>query len=221
MVAYNQCLQTVKGINTTQWAAFIDVDEFLYLSDHSCLMDYLTTLENDRGGLTINWRMISHSNHLLTLPMGQLLIEANQNTIADNAPGVAPLVDDYYHLHYKTVAKVERTNGCINPHECIYEQGWAGKDEYGHETKDGRNGKFQWPEQRIRLHHYRERTIEDFLYKSFRGVACWNDYVYTFDQVIEDLRRSFTLLNETRPEFLKPFIKPVRYILGLEKTLTT
>lgn len=216
MPAYNHCLKMLKREGLAEWAAFIDLDEYLYLADHhSCLMDYLDTLK-DRGGLTINWRMMSHSNNLLTLPMDKLLIEANHYTVADTSPLMTPVVQEFYHKHYKTIAKVELTTGVSNPHACSYQKGWVSKDEYGHHTRGGTNTKFQWPETRIRLHHYRERSVEDFLQKYFRGVACWEDHVYSFDAVVGDLRSSFTVLSATKPSLLRAFVKPVRHLLGLD-----
>ena len=48
--AYDRCLGKVKEGRLAEWLALIDLDEYLFLGDHGCLMDYLQHLD-DRAAL--------------------------------------------------------------------------------------------------------------------------------------------------------------------------
>jgi len=209
----------VKSQKLADWIAFIDIDEFMYRTNHGCLMDYLSTL-NDRGALILNWRMMSPSNQIFQLPRDTLLIEASHHVLPADSPELVPRVTEFHHQFCKSIVRVDVTIKCANPHFCQHEDGWPILDELGHVVAHGRNYDAKFPETHMRLHHYRVRTIEDFVLKGFRG-----DVFYpkardcSFDSTVARLRMYFTNFTSAQPSFMQPAIRPVRYLLGLTDQL--
>lgn len=69
--AYNQALELAK--ESAEWAAFIDLDEFIVPVRHDSLFDMLKEYDSCVG-LAINWQVFGTSN-LEHLPEGSLIIE--------------------------------------------------------------------------------------------------------------------------------------------------
>lgn len=70
----------VKAEGHSRWAAFIDVDEYLFRADHGCMMGLLERMEGDRGALAVAWRVFAHSNTIVPPPADRLLMETNRHT---------------------------------------------------------------------------------------------------------------------------------------------
>ncbi len=206
---YGKCLGRVKAERpTAEWVSFHDVDEYLFRSDHGCMMETLAALD-DRAALAVNWRTYSHSNHVLQLPHNQLLMEANVHTrFEDDPPG--------QDVHIKSVVRMNHTIDCNFPHYCVYEPGWPAKDELGRLVV----GPFNDPppsHQHIRLHHYHKRTLYDYLMKRLRGRASINvPTVFSFQNVEDDLYAAGKLAFDDA-DAIKPATGPVRALLGLPR----
>lgn len=204
--AYDRCLNKVKDGRLAEWIAFFDVDEYLFLQDHGCLMDFLRPLD-DRAALVVNWRTFAPSNHILPVPRDRLLIEANVYTRGDEE-------DLFLDQHVKSIVHVNRTALCNHPHFCVYEEGWVAKDEWGQEIDDAFN--LYYPRERhVHLHHYQVRSYADFLMKRLRGRADAVNATANTDDIALYLNRtgSWTSLRED----IKPAVAPVRRILGLDQ----
>lgn len=202
---YDRCFRKVKAEQLAEWVAFQDVDEFLFLSDHGCLMDYLRPLD-DRAALTVNWRTYSHSGHILPVPRDRLLIEANVHTRADEE-GIG--MDQ----HVKSIVHVNRTLSCGHPHYCKYEEGWSAKDEWGHVVDGPFNQHFP-PERRLHMNHYFIRSCADHVMKNLRGKAGNAKAVADFHHFSHYFRYMGRMVTEKKD--IQPAVGPVRRILGLD-----
>jgi hypothetical protein len=204
--AYDRCLQQVKKGRLAEWIAFIDVDEYLFLGDHSCLVDYLQHLD-DRAALTVNWRTFSHSNNILQVPPDRLLIEANIYTRADSS-------EIGMDQHIKSIVNVNRTASCAHPHFCSYEKGWSAKDEWTH-IVEGPFNQYYPPNRHVHLNHYHTRSYADFLMKRLRGRASTLNDTIDFDKNVKPYLKKNTHMCFLK-EDLQPAVGPLRRILGLD-----
>ena len=57
--AYNHSIFLLK--NNTDWVGFFDIDEYLVLHDHECVISYISSLEADQ--ILIPWRNFPHGGH--------------------------------------------------------------------------------------------------------------------------------------------------------------
>lgn len=203
--AYDSCLQQVKGRQLAEWVAFFDVDEYLFLGDHGCMMDYLQHMD-DRAALTVNRRTYSPSNQILPVPRDRLLIESNVYTQADEE-------EIGMDQHIKSIVHVNRTFACRHPHHCLYADGRSAKDEWGH-VIDGPSNPYFPPNRYVHLHHYQIRSYADFLMRHFGGNAEETSAVAYFESLSSyfgtTARMAFVR------EDIKPAVGPVRRILGLD-----
>jgi hypothetical protein len=58
-LAYNDALTRIS----TEWVAFLDIDEFLLLKSHLCMTDFLRSFSPSVGGIAVNWKMFGSSGH--------------------------------------------------------------------------------------------------------------------------------------------------------------
>lgn len=203
--AYDRCLRRVKEGRLAEWVAFFDVDEYLFLGDHGCLMNYLQHLD-DRAALTVNWRTYSHSNNILPVPPDRLLIESNVYTRADDA-------EIGMDQHIKSIVHVNRTVSCRHAHYCEYRKMWSAKDEWGHAI-DGPFNPYFPPNRYVHMHHYHTRSYADFLMKRMRGRADVKNAKLDFDDVTLFLGTGSKM--GLKRKDIQPAVGPVRRILGLD-----
>jgi Glycosyltransferase family 92 len=57
--AYRDALTRIS----TEWVAFLDIDEFLLLKSHLCMTDFLRSFPPTVGGIAVNWKMFGSSGH--------------------------------------------------------------------------------------------------------------------------------------------------------------
>jgi hypothetical protein len=203
--AYDRCLRRIKEQQLAEWISFQDVDEYLFLGDHGCLMNYLQYMD-DRAALTVNWRTYSHSNQILPVSPDRLLIEMNVHTRADTDPiGMDQ--------HIKSIVHVNRTASCRHPHFCKYRGSWSAKDEWGRAV-DGPFNQHYPATRYVHMNHYLSRSVADFLMKRFRGRADAVDVKVDFDDLAVDF--GLTVRMATVRGDIEPAVGPVRRILGLD-----
>ena len=199
--AYNRCLRNAKARRLEEWLALIDVDEYLFLGDHGCLMNYLQYLD-ERAALTVNWRTYSPSNQILPVPPDRLLIESNVYTRADDAE----LGMD---RHVKSIVHVNRTVSCPGPQFCRYRAKWSAKDERGRAMEGPFN--YHVPNRYVHLNHYPLRSYTDFLMERLPGKGVHTGH---FDDVSNYVAMAARMASVR--EDIQPAVEPVRRILGLE-----
>lgn len=104
--AYMHSIKLMKG--HVDWAAFIDVDEFMVPIQHDSLIPLLDEFDNHLqvGGIGINWVVFGTSN-VEKIPDNKLLIE----TLLFRAALTHPL-----NKHIKSIVRPHYVTGCQNPH---------------------------------------------------------------------------------------------------------
>lgn len=166
-VAYDDCLAETK--KSSDWVAYIDIDEFLFVTTAPNLRAFLRNYEKDPiGAVCVNWQMYGTS---LVKHVGQneLLIER----LVLKAPR---FYQENHHI--KSIIRPKFTIKALNPHCFEYKEGYFAVDPNGKIVKHAFNGDV--PVDEIRINHYWCRD-EFFAYgeKLARLMRC---YHWTEDQ---------------------------------------
>lgn len=139
-LAYRDCLD--KHGSSSQWMAFIDVDEFIVYKGTGTLLDYLQSRSNDNG-IMMQWVIFGTSGHRLR-PSGLV-------------------IENYTHCHrhspdpnIKTVCRPDRVSNTAitSPHRFAYIDGKPGHPE---------------TLEMIAVYHYVTRSLQDLAAKMTRG----------------------------------------------------
>jgi len=156
--AYTECGRFIRGSKSHSWIAFFDIDEFLVVQDqkkYPYIMDFLDTMPEYASGLAVNWFMFG-SNQTAYEPKPLTL--RCQKRQAD------------VNMHIKTIVRAEAFEKMTNPHFVEYPSGaYHTLDSNGKIVKGpfNENG----PSDRIVLHHYRIKSLEEFRSRCARGKA--------------------------------------------------
>ena len=157
LYVYDQCIARYRSRH--QFIAFIDVDEFLFLTDPS-VASMLALLHEyeDQGGLAVNWVLFGSSGHIHK-PHG--------GTIANYwkcVPSEHP-----ESLHIKTLY-VDRVSS--DPHHFLYHACKTAVNEKFETVKGPRSS--QSKTSRIALYHYVTKSRDEYSKKIERGSAMKN-----------------------------------------------
>lgn len=153
--AYEHCLQIYSA--TSEWIAFIDLDEFLFPTVHN---DLRTSLEEfaSVAGVGVNWLMFGTSGHQ-TRPKG-LQIE---NYIRRAETGFSG------NQHIKSIVKPEQVIRPFDPHLFLHKgDGFTVSESYlplSNSMTDTVSV------EKLRINHYFTRSKEDMQRKMLRGRA--------------------------------------------------
>jgi len=156
--AYLNCANaTLEGIHgDKKWAAFWDVDEFLVLKEHDNVDDFLGEYLTTPGALGINWYLFGPSGRSLyqPLPVTKRFVCRQNKTNA----------------HVKSFVRLNDMNMNIAPHVHF--------PYLIHGTLHDTNGRSfdgplneGGPSDTAVLHHFRTKSVKEFLEKSIRGRA--------------------------------------------------
>ena len=104
---YTECLKQAQG--TSQWIAFIDIDEFLFPVKEQSLPQVLKRYE-EFGGLIVNWHVFGTSN-LKKLSGQRLLIEQLTRCSSKSYT---------LNRYMKSIVRPERASHFLNPHHPVY-----------------------------------------------------------------------------------------------------
>ena len=156
--AYNHFLET--HASDYDWAAFIDVDEFIILKQHDNIKAMLLNYENVNA-LTLNWVMVSS-------------VIKDEDNIDVNANGVIKrflYIENRVVAGIKFIANLKKNNAFIVdcPH---YPRNVLMSDTHFNtlmNTPDNIN----FPTDIAYLNHYYYKTHEEFLQKCANGRADW------------------------------------------------
>lgn len=125
--AYNHFIKNYG--NQTKWAAFFDIDEFVYPKAHPNLKDFLQENEKKTDCLAINWVMFGHSTHI-SPPLGPVLknYQFSEGTMHPNTKCVVQTsaLRKFDNPHYPTLklfkkqtnAKGNRVFSALNLEDC-------------------------------------------------------------------------------------------------------
>lgn len=133
------------------WAAFIDVDEFLVLKKHQNIKDFITEFGHGPS-IAVNWVVFGDNNHIKVEGDFSVLKRFTKRQNSSNP-------------HIKSICNLKKNIIFGDPHHVF--QGWVdtnGKKGTGPLNHDG-------PIDVIQLNHYICKTQEEFLKKIERGRA--------------------------------------------------
>lgn len=173
--AYNAIVEKHK--EDTKWIAFIDADEYIYVSSGELIGDFLSEYEKFNG-LGVNWRCVGPSGYVYSV----------KGSVIEHYTQMLDLNHDENN-HIKSIvqpAKVKEYNG--QPHAALYKDGKPCVDEnfeyiYGNESRSKEKLiKIAFTEKhlsdKIAIIHYNTKSEEECYYRSMKGKACgiWDDY---------------------------------------------
>lgn len=157
--AYNHALQIVK--ETAKWAAFIDLDEFLYPVKKNSLIDFLADFE-EFGGVAVNWQMYGTS-WMDYVPPEKYLIESLILKAPENVE-MNKLI--------KHIVQPGRVNYISNTHCIDYKEGFFAVDS----NKRPLENNLEWQPvvvDGIRINHYWFGTYNWFIHEKLPRRTLW------------------------------------------------
>jgi len=168
---YNQIIEHHR--KDTQWIAFIDVDEFIYLEGKESIKEFLKEYE-DNNAIGVNWICVGPTS-IRNKPEGFVI---------DNYTEALSL-DCLKNLHIKSIVQTDKTIGfSVNPHAARYYDGNPAVDENhnlinGNECIYSGEMKYAFSDtnstNKIAIIHYNTKSIEEYYYRSMKGKA-WGHY---------------------------------------------
>lgn len=195
--AYNHCINMFK--NKFDWIGFFDIDEFLTLTEHNTIQEYLNTFEDTVDSIAFNW-MIYGDNDLVYYedkPVKERFKEPNELNICNG-------YDFPENDHIKVIINTGKNKNIRfkwTPHSI-------------ENTKDPRTADNKKREDPLSpfnhnavynpayIKHYYSKTIDEFYrFKYKRGCPDIDKNPYTFDR--------FFKINKKTPEKLE-YIKKLK-----------
>jgi len=160
-----------KGIewlhkNRPDWVSCMDVDEFLFLKEHSSIHDYIDSFPEDIDAIAINWKIFGSGNiekKGLGLSVERFLMRAEE---AYNQhyqfKSLFKYRDDLKRFHHRVFYE--------SPYKYVYSNG---KELTENAKNPGFNLKIENDNyinfDRAQINHYTIRSHEEFMEKMFRG----------------------------------------------------
>lgn len=154
--AYDDFAKKYKESHT--WAAFIDVDEFIVLSKHQTIIDFLESTCPD-GSVCLNWYLYGSSDHQTYQP--RLVLERFRRRQSVSNP------------HIKSIVRLCDYVKAMNPHAFLIRSGSTRRDCAGRAVPSGPF--YEDPEnlsvEVAHINHYFCKSKEEFEIKRNRGRA--------------------------------------------------
>ncbi len=152
VLVYNKCANEYK--NESMWAAFIDIDEFIFLRKHDDIKHLLSDLVPNGGALSLNWILYGSGGH--TKYSSEPVLK--RFVLRASAPNA----------HVKSISYLPHVTN-MDVHHPELKNGTAQVDCHGHEFK----GPFNLPgsEDIASIHHYITKSFEEYSRKRLRGRA--------------------------------------------------
>lgn len=163
MRAYEECGKMIQRAQSHSWIAFIDLDEFIVLKEHSHILDLLDTVPKNAVGLGLNWFIFDFNDQ--SKYEAKPLLKRFQRR------------EEKVNHHIKSILRVDNFGGdemegrFVNPH--------AFKHKDNHTVTVDTNGQEIlppkiWfheggPTNIAVIHHIHVKSIEEFMYRCKRG----------------------------------------------------
>jgi hypothetical protein len=169
--AYKWCIERYREKH--KWIAFFDGDEFLETPGKETFREILESFDGDDkvGGLAINWKVHTSSGILTRPPSAR---KAFNECVTDGTDDDGLIGLQQINTHIKTVAKTSLVSAPMGPHRVYLNNGAETVGETGDIiTTLG----FRKPitRNRIALHHYAIKSMEEFQEKLHRGNGMSDD----------------------------------------------
>lgn len=202
---YNHALEIAK--ETTEWAAFIDLDEFLMPITSDSLPALLEEYRSF-GGLAINWQIFGTAG-LDSLPEEGLILEY----LLWKAP-----VDHTIHQIVKLIVQPRYVKAIKNPHGFEFEPGYYAVDSDKNLQRNCKRGQPVLVDA-IQINHYWFGVRDWFLYHKiprrekwgvFIPESCIDPLIDSFNRVYDDTSLRFVpflkmrIFEDSRKEELRP-----------------
>ncbi|MEM9303168.1 MAG: glycosyltransferase family 2 protein [Pseudomonadota bacterium] len=151
--------QAIERLGDFEWAAFIDIDEFVVLLEEATdIKAYLKRYDDDVSSVGLHWLVFGANGHLKT-----------QDSVLESYTQSCP--NSYRCRHIKTILRVSRFERSGSPHYFFVSSGRIA-DVRGNVIKKQKGGWGQRPpilNEVMRVNHYATRSRECFELKKQRG----------------------------------------------------
>lgn len=148
-----QCCATEKG--RSKWIHFHSIDERIFCPDGKLITQFLKDYEQ-YGGVSVAWEEFN-SNYHMYRPEG-LIIENYTETCKDTMCAIKTIVQPEFALGFMG-----------HPHNCVYTSGKYAVTE-NFTRVDTAHAPFDYSFKKIKNHHYRTLSSEEFNIKMNKGV---------------------------------------------------
>ena len=150
MTSYNDFIQ--NNYLNYEWAAFIDVDEFIVLKKHCTIKDFIFDYQTFNC-ISVNWYFFGNNGH-------ETIIENNYNNIERFTKRASKMNNNI-----KTISKLSKDLKYINAHFANCK--WVDSNK---KTGKGPYNK-KYSDDIIQINHYFSKTKEEFKLKVSKGLA--------------------------------------------------
>jgi hypothetical protein len=198
---YRDALEIVK--RKAKWAAFIDIDEFLFPVQEADLVTLLKKY-SQYGGLVANWQMFGTSNRDHLNP-GELLIEA--------LIWKTPLASDSHHF-IKSIVQPRKVKEILDPHSFHYIDGYYAVNSSGEPAIPGIGKHPSIVVDTVRINHYWFGTREWFLIRKVPLKIKWG---FLSNPTPEGLEYFMLQSNVEKDESILRFAPALRKAMSLSK----
>jgi len=147
MVSYEYCLRNYGQYNN--FLAFIDVDEFIVLSNTSSSIPSILKIYEEYGGLVINWMIFGSSGFIKRPPNG-----VSEYQYCATSCTVKSIIQPRHVLEVSG-----------NPHWFVYRNKYAVNENYIIVNESCSHESYQ----KIFINHYTTKSLQDFQNKIKRG----------------------------------------------------
>jgi len=207
--AYQACVK--EGAKSNVWAAFIDIDEFIVLQEHSDIKTFLQDVAPEGGSVVLNWSTMG-SNGSMNQDPTPVVERFTLTSIAPNQ-------------HVKTIAYLPHVLR-PNIHNTYLKPGFPAVDQHGRSVDP--NSPFHPGNDReiAHINHYYTKSWEEFKLKRHRGFASnfkknkvfEDDSEETMSRISADYVRSNNGTNAVQDTFAREFFLRHRAKRALEAT---
>jgi len=199
--AYNDCLRRLSS----EWIAFIDIDEFIVPAEEDSLADFLKQYEKF-GGVVLNWRCFGTSG-VDRLEEGELLIEKLTRS-------ASPTALESHRI--KSIVQPAKVRSCLNAHYFAYKPGyWAVNTEFARRDRSTSLPRYD----RGWINHYKLRTREWAYGEKSRRIARYLES--TYEKEIERTARSDEIYSEEEDLSIHRFVPKLKRALQPYITVVT
>lgn len=157
--AYNDCLSKHKS--DTKWIAFIDADEFIYISGDNTDINLFLKSYTQFNGLGVNWITFGPSGH----------INKPQGGVLENYTECLQL-NHYKNLHIKSIVNTQKVIKCESPHFFSYNDNGGVVNEQMEQIEPLNCFSKYNTTSKIAIHHYYTKSVYEFMNRCAKGKAC-------------------------------------------------
>ena len=188
-VSYGKCVK--EGANSSTWVAFIDVDEFIVLRNHTNIKAYLHDVAPNGGLVQLGWSIMA-SNGTMEYDPAPVV---TRFTLTSRAPS----------MYVKALAYLPHVR-LVHVHYCLMKPGHPIVDQHGRIVKDMPSIHHNNDREIATLFHYQTKSWEEFNAKRHRGFAFNYKSNYLYDSANVNATAAMTKNYNTINNILHPVV---------------